>query len=401
MTDEHTLREVVEALAPLERRAGSQGEHEAAQWIARRLQRAGCEVQIDEERFLDGYARQFVSLGLVGIAAGALALTGRGRGLAGAIAAAGGAALVDDVSNGARVWRRVAAEKRMTWNVVAQVGDPNADRTLVVLAHHDAPQTGLVFDQSFQTWLSERFPTIISRVDTSLPLWWPAAAAPVLVTIGAVSGNRRVAAAGIAACALGTALALDIARSPVSPGANDNLSGVAALVELAERLRDQPIAGLRLLLASCGAEEVLQGGIYGFAARHFPRLKLDNTWVINLDSVGSPELFLLEGEGCFVMEDYPVRSFRDLIEHASVQLGRPLRRGCRSRSSTDAVIPARAGYPTATLCSWDPHTKCISNYHLMTDTPENLDYGTVRRAVDVTDAVARELASTDKSASGI
>ena len=108
--------------------------------------------------------------------------------------------------------------------------------------------------------------------------------------------------------------------------------------------------------------------------------------------MGSPELFILEGEGCFVMEEYPVRSFRDLIEHVAGRLGRPLRRGCRSRSSTDAVIPARAGYPTATLCSWDPRTKCISNYHLMTDTPENLDYGTVRRAVDITEALARELA---------
>jgi Iap family predicted aminopeptidase len=94
------------------------------------------------------------------------------------------------------------------------------------------------------------------------------------------------------------------------------------------------------------------------------------------------------------MEEYPVASFRDLIEHVAGRLGRPLRRGCRSRSSTDAVIPARAGYPTATLCSWDPHTKCISNYHLMSDTPDNVDYGTVRRAVDVTEALVRELASS-------
>jgi Zn-dependent M28 family amino/carboxypeptidase len=147
-----------------------------------------------------------------------------------------------------------------------------------------------------------------------------------------------------------------------------------------------------VLLVSCGAEEVLQGGIYGFAARHFPGLERENTFVIDLDSIGSPELILLEGEGCFVMEEYPVRGFRDMIAHVAAELGAPLRRGCRSRYSTDAVIPARAGYPTATLCSWDPHTKLLANYHLPTDTPENVDYRTVGRAVDIVEAVARRLA---------
>ena len=36
--------------------------------------------------------------------------------------------------------------------------------------------------------------------------------------------------------------------------------------------------------------------------------------------------------------------------------------------------------------------KALSNYHLMSDTPENLDYRTVRQALTVTEAVARELA---------
>ena len=50
------------------------------------------------------------------------------------------------------------------------------------------------------------------------------------------------------------------------PGANDNLSAVAVLVAVAEALREEPVDGLRVVLASCGAEEVLQGGIHGFAA---------------------------------------------------------------------------------------------------------------------------------------
>ncbi len=54
-------------------------------------------------------------------------------------------------------------------------------------------------------------------------------------------------------------------------------------------------------------------------------------------------------------------------------------------------FPSRAGYPTATLASMDRH-KLLSNYHLMTDTPENIDYRTVLQALHLTEAVARELA---------
>src|SRR5581483_7345178 len=183
-----------------------------------------------------------------------------------------------------------------------------------------------------------------------------------------------------------------VARSAVCPGANDNLSAVAVLVGLAERLRAEPLEGLRVLLVSCGAEEVIQGGIYGFAERWFPKLPRDRTWFLNLDTVGSPKLVMLEGEGPVIMEDYHDRSFRDLVALAAARAGAPLRRGMRARNSTDAVIPSRARYPTATLCSID-HNKALSNYHQMSDTPANISYRTVRQALLVSEALARELAS--------
>ena len=48
--DEATLREVIETLAPLERRAGSEDERRAAEWIAQRLRAAGCEAEVQEEQ---------------------------------------------------------------------------------------------------------------------------------------------------------------------------------------------------------------------------------------------------------------------------------------------------------------------------------------------------------------
>jgi hypothetical protein len=73
-------------------------------------------------------------------------------------------------------------------------------------------------------------------------------------------------------------------------------------------------------------------------------------------------------------------------------LGEPLRRGCRARTSTDSVVPNRAGYRIAGFASMD-HVKAIPNYHLMTDVPENVDYGTVADAAEVSYAVAEALAA--------
>jgi hypothetical protein len=387
------LREVVETLARLERGAGSRGETEAADWLARRLTAAGADARIEAVRFLDGYARALVPLGIAGTAAGAIALSGRGRRLAALVATLGGLATADDIDNRRRVWRRLISKPRATTNVIAEVGDADAERTLVVLAHHDAAPTGAIFDPSLQRKIARRFPDLVARTDTSLPLWWPTLVAPLLIALGAISGRRAVLAAGTALGVGTAALGVDIARHRIVPGANDNLSACAALVALAERLRERPVPGLRVMLVSCGAEEVLQGGIYDFVERRLKRLDPATTRVLNLDTVGSPRLVMLEGEGVLLkVEDYAGPAFRDLIADTAESERIQLVRNQRARASTDSVVPSRAGYPTATLISFEPDTKLLSNYHLPTDTPENLDYSTVLEAVRLTEAVARRLA---------
>jgi len=387
-----TLREVIATLAPLERGAGSDGEQQAAQWIARRLSDAGCEAGVEPEQFRDGYARVIGSLAAAGLFAGVSALAApRTRQLAAVASAAVTGAIADDISNGPRLFRRAVAPTKTTWNVVGGCGDRRAERTLVVLAHHDAAPTGQIFDDRAQAWVGEHFPGLLERIDTSLPLWWAMLAAPAAVAVGAARGRRGMLAAGVAGAALGTAALADVARSPIVPGASDNLTAVAVLVALAERLRDHPAPGLRVALVSCGAEEVIQGGIYGFARRHFPSLDRERTWFLNLETLGSPRLILLEGEGPVVMEDYFDTGYRDLIARAAQSAGASIRRGMRARNSTDAVIPSRAGYPTATLASMN-RNKALANYHQMSDTPENVDYTTVLQALTVTEAVARELA---------
>ena len=54
------------------------------------------------------------------------------------------------------------------------------------------------------------------------------------------------------------------------PGANDNLTAVAVLLELARLLREQPVEGVRVLLVSTGSEESFMEGMRGWVRRHAP-----------------------------------------------------------------------------------------------------------------------------------
>jgi hypothetical protein len=386
------LHEVVETLAPLERRPCSPGEREAAEWLAARLSAVdGVSVSIEDEPSWGTFPPTSTGLAILGTLGAAAAMRGR-RALGVLLGLTSVAGLVDEAQNGPRVLRRLVRRKRRTANVVARTGDQEAIDTLVVIVHHDAPQTGLVFDQTLLKTAWERDPERMGRAKRSLPQWWVGLVAPIGALLSALTGRRGPAAAGLAVGALGTGLIADIWRSPTVRGANDNLSGVAALVALAEMLAAERVAGLRVLLVSCGAEETLQDGIRAFVARHRDALPPERTTFVNLDTVGSPHLILVEGEGPFWMERYTGPWLSDLTADAAERLEIPLERGFTARSSTDSVIPSRAGYPTTTLVSitdW----RAPANYHLLSDVPENLDYTTVADAARVTYEVIAQVAA--------
>jgi hypothetical protein len=380
--------EVIEALAARERGSASEGERWAAHWIADRLSGLGCVAEVEEETVRPDTWRNLVTLNAAGMLAGLAAARGA-RLLPALTASATLAALGDDIQNGPRIARRVTVPEGTTWNVTAECGDRSAERTVVVLAHHDAAHTGRIFDQTVQRTVWERRPELIERTDTAVPIWWPLLAAHALAALGALTGRRGLARAGGIMCGLGIATLADVWRSPVVPGANDNLTAVACLVALAERLQREPVEGVRVLLVSAGSEETFQEGIRAWARRHFDDLPRETTSFVTIDMVGSPQLALIEGEGPMWMEDYDA-ALRELVQDCADQHGIALQRKLRARTSTDGVIPMRAGFPTVLLGSVEPW-KAPSNYHWPTDTPDRIDQGTLDAAIRLTEAVVRRL----------
>lgn len=379
-------RDAVRHLASFERASASAGERRAADWIAAKLRDEGVSAHVEEER---AHGTYWWPLGLLTGAAGAAGLSGR-RALASLAGALAAALIADDISGGSQLFRRRALPLRPTWNVVGEGGDLSAARTVVLVAHHDAAHWSLLFAPQVPAWIGQRFPGVIERSNETPPVMFPVVAGPLLVLAAGVTGSRRLRRAGTLLSLGSAAVMAEIGSRTTVPGANDNLSGVAVLLGVARRLREQPIDGIRVVFVSTGSEESFMEGMQAFARRHFAALPTASTHVVCIDTVGSPKLMQLEGEGMIWMRDYP-ESFKALLSDVAEQEGIHVARGMRFRNATDGLIALRRGYPTVMLGSYDRY-KVPSNYHWPTDTAENVVYETVVDAIRVCDGVVRRLA---------
>ena len=72
---EPTLRETIEALAPLDRTPCSEGERQAADWLAARLRAAGAQTEIEPAAAATGYAKIIGSLCAAAAGGGLLVLS--------------------------------------------------------------------------------------------------------------------------------------------------------------------------------------------------------------------------------------------------------------------------------------------------------------------------------------
>jgi Peptidase family M28 len=377
------IERVVRELASYERPSASDGERRAAEWLARELEAAGCrDVRVEEERAHGGF---WWPLGLLNTAAALAARLGRlPAALAGGVAAA---AVYDDVSGGRLWFRRAALPHRPTWNVVAEAGDPGAPRTVVLVAHHDAAHSGLVFHPALPRKGMELFPERHARADRSVPILFGVFLGPLLLALWGLLGLRPLRRVGLFFCVGATAVMADIGRSRVVPGANDNLAAVAVLVALAHELAERPPEGVRVVLLSTGSEESFMEGMQGFGRRHFAALSRHTTEFLCMECVGSPELCVVEGEGMLRMRDYPSES-REALAAAGASAGVELTRGLRTVAATDALIALRAGYRACTLGGID-ETKFPANYHWPSDTPDNLSWDSVESAVRICEEYLR------------
>ena len=142
--DQDWLRELVEGLASIHRPTASAGERVAAEWVAGRLRELGAaDARVEREEVHGTFWWPLGLAAVAGVATGLATLRGR-RIMGGTLAGVAGAAAADDLPPGGRRLRSFLPRRSAT-AVVAELGPPDADRTVVLVAHHDAAHAGLLY----------------------------------------------------------------------------------------------------------------------------------------------------------------------------------------------------------------------------------------------------------------
>ena len=378
---DQTLRWIQE-LAAIERPSASCGERRAAEWIVEQLAKNATPARIEVEP-AHGTHLPFALPSALALVAGFI----RPRSAAVVMAAVATAAIVDELGGHRRLVRRVLARRR-TYNVVADVGDPHASRTVVFVSHHDAARP---WAAAFGALVSAPPPGLLGG--RPLPVADTLVYAPFMVLLGVASRLRGLRRIGMALCAFIVVLFSDIARRTPVPGANDNASGVAALLGIACDLTRSHPASLRVVLLSTGSEETMLEGMDAFLRRHRAELDPARTTVVCLDMLGWQRLVLRESEG--VLRRYKSRSEDvDLLLRAASTVGVRLEVARRAAAPSDGLAARWAGLPTTFLSSTaanggHPH------YHRPSDVPRNVDLDTVIAARRLCTQLVAELDSRD------
>jgi hypothetical protein len=373
------VRRDVEALAGMERGSAGAGERASAAWIAERLRDAGAaEVRVQGFRFQRTWAHRQAVHFATGLAA---ALSGKPRDAALAL----GALVSFDLDfSGRSQWlsRILPAGEgaTVTARVPAQ-GEPR--RTLVLVAHHDTQRSGLMWHPRLLAPLGAERDDRRDAMDSLAAL--PEIALG-LVALGSAFGWRLPRVAGATVLATALALALDVARGQPVPGANDNASGVAAVLALVERLAMETLPGTEVVAVFPGCEEAGMGGMADWIRRESGALDPARTLVVGLDTIGSGDPIVASGEGGLRTERYREEDLA-WADRGAELAGLPRPRRFRIGGWTDPVLALFAGLPAISILS--VRGGRYTNYHQPTDTPDRVDWGSVERCTRLAAGIAQ------------
>ena len=248
-------------------------------------------------------------------------------------------------------------------------------RHLVFVAHLDSARVAFPFHRWGMTGRRWSF-LIVAAALTSLP--------PFTALRWALGGTwsmslQVVPAVTLALSAL--AIAYRETRMPYVAGANDNASGIAVLLRLAQELNDPQHTALWFV--ATGSKE---SGLHGMRhfLRHYPFPK-DAAFFLNLDSIGCGELAVVSAEGVL----WPHRADPVLIE-----LARRADPDVRARPframRTDAQAAQVRGYRAMSLMAFGEDTLAPPGLEAG-DTLTQLNAETMERAVRLAVGIARQL----------
>ncbi len=290
--------------------------------------------------------------------------------------------------------------KRDSQNVLGKAVDPSATKRLLFVAHYDSQREGELFNPKNLERM-KGFASPNSRIT------------PVHLTFLSVVGLTLTTALFLVdlpgdlvllqillhlLLALWILISLGIMLQwMLSPrlvaGANDNASGVAVMLKLAEKYvqkkKDGELEGFELWFLATSCEETGLGGSLAFIKSHEAQLREKETFVLNLDGFGQGKLRYLTADGSLITRPYDPELIAIGDEIATERF--PWAGPFVCRLFTDGLAFTARGFRTITFGALDEEDLAIHNYHWRTDIPENIDLECLQRGLDFVEAYVEEL----------
>jgi hypothetical protein len=307
---------LVDGVGP--RPPGSDAERRAAQHLVQRLEGLGREVVVEPFPVWPNWPVGYTINAILAVVGSVLSVSSAMLGTGLVLLATVLTFL--DLAGISPTTRRLLG-RRASQNVVSW-GERERPGALLLVAHYDSGPT--------RGWPLR-------------PLFWALLLllACCVLRVGGLSGTALTALQFVPTVALilYVPLLLDIALSPAAPGENDNASGVALALRLAERLDFVEGFGVHVLFT--GSQKAMAQGTRAFLKKHRKQFVPDRSAVINLDEVGSGEVQVTKKEGPLL----GVRSHPQLVGLMEIPT-------VVNREASDGYAAASAQLPAITVtCS--------------------------------------------------
>ena len=316
MTEIDTFTEaeaLVDEIGP--RPAGSDAERRAARHLAQRLEGLGREVVVEPFAVWPAWPVGYAINAIVAVVGSVLSVSSAMLGTGLVLLATVLTFL--DLAGVSPTTRRLLG-RRASQNVVSW-GERERPGALLLVAHYDTGPT---------------------RAWPLRPMFWALIVllAYCVLRVGGMSGAALTVLQFVPTVVLilYVPLLLDIALSPAAPGENDNASGVALVLRLAERLDFLEGFGVHVLFT--GSQKAMAQGIRSFLKNHRKQFARDRTVVLNVDSVGSGEIQVTSKEGPLLI----VRSHPQLVGLMDAPT-------VANREASDGYAAASAQLPAITV----------------------------------------------------
>ena len=355
---------------------GTDAERRAAVHLCERLRALGRDAELEPTRVRPGYPVTHIIHALLAIAGSLLSVSSP---LAGIILV-----LVAATSTFGDLTGSFFLVRRLTPNRASQNVASREQRTkpglLILAAHYDAARSGLAFSRRSL----ERTATLSKAIRRPLgmfgPFFWsmPVILICCILRLVGIKSLPVTVVQFVATVTLVIAVPLlaDIALSDVVPGANDNASGVATVLRLAERFGGGSLQHFDLMVLLPGAEEGFVLGAREWFRRHKKELDRGSTVFLNVDTVGHGTVRWQTKSG-FVLPLAFHPTLNDLCEELAE--GEHQARGVVARRISDAYAARSTGFPAISIGCANA-MDYVPTYHQHSDTPEHIDPDALDRA---------------------